>query len=330
MNYIDLFSGAGGFSKGFDLEGFKNVFSIDSDSQSCETYKYNFPKHQLIEKSIENILANKIKLLIKNKKIDVIIGGPPCQGFSMAGVMGRKFVNDPRNKLFKEFAKIVSIVRPKFFVMENVQRLFTHNKGETRNEILEHFKKLNYFVECKVLNSADYSIPQVRRRVVFIGSLKKCNILFPEPTVKRYVSIKEAINNLPKLSSGQTSKIANHEAMNHTDQMLKKMNFISDGGNRNKIPEIFRPKSGDARKYVKYDSEKPSICITGDMRKVFHYSQNRALTVRELARIQTFPDNFIFKGSKISQQQQVGNAVPVLLARVVAKCIKKMIKDASK
>ena len=118
--------------------------------------------------------------------------------------------------------------------------------------------------------------------------------------------------------------------MNHTDQMLKKMNFISDGGNRNKIPEIFRPKSGDARKYVKYDSEKPSICITGDMRKVFHYSQNRALTVRELARIQTFPDNFIFKGSKISQQQQVGNAVPVLLARVVAKCIKKMIKDASK
>jgi DNA (cytosine-5)-methyltransferase 1 len=330
MNYIDLFSGAGGFSKGFDFEGFKNVFSIDSDNQSCETYRYNFPKHELIEDSLENIAEKKIKLLIKNKKIDVIIGGPPCQGFSMAGVMGRKFVNDPRNKLFKEFAKIVSIVRPKFFVMENVQRLFIHNKGKTRNEILEYFKKLNYFVECKVLNSADYGVPQVRRRVFFIGSLKKCNITFPKPTGKIYVSIKEAINNLPKLKSGQTSKIANHVAMNHSDQMLKKMKFISDGGNRNKIPEIFRPKSGDVRKYVKYDSEKPSICVTGDMRKVFHYSQNRALTVRELARIQTFPDNFIFKGSKISQQQQVGNAVPVLLARAVAKSIKKMIKDAYK
>jgi DNA (cytosine-5)-methyltransferase 1 len=330
MNYIDLFSGAGGFSGGFDLEGFKNVFSIDSDSQSCETYRYNFPKHKLIEDSIENIEEKKIKLLIKNKKIDVIIGGPPCQGFSMAGVMGRKFVNDPRNKLFKEFAKIVSIVRPKFFVMENVQRLFIHNKGKTRNEILEYFKKLNYFVECKVLNSADYGLPQVRRRVFFIGSLKKCNIIFPEPTGKSYVSIKEAINNLPKLKSGQTSKIANHVAMNHSDQMLKKMNFISDGGNRNKIPEIFRPKSGDVRKYVKYDSEKPSICVTGDMRKVFHYSQNRALTVRELARIQTFPDNFIFKGTRISQQQQVGNAVPVLLARAVAKSLKKMIKDVFK
>jgi DNA (cytosine-5)-methyltransferase 1 len=118
--------------------------------------------------------------------------------------------------------------------------------------------------------------------------------------------------------------------MNHSAQMLKKMNFISDGGNRNKIPEIFRPKSGDVRKYVKYDSEKPSICVTGDMRKVFHYSQNRALTVRELARIQTFPDNFIFKGTRISQQQQVGNAVPVLLARAVAKSLKKMIKDVFK
>ena len=104
MNYIDLFSGAGGFSKGFDFEGFKNVFSIDSDNQSCETYRYNFPKHELIEDSLENIAEKKIKLLIKNKKIDVILGGPPCQGFSMAGVMGRKFVNDPRNKLFKEFA----------------------------------------------------------------------------------------------------------------------------------------------------------------------------------------------------------------------------------
>ena len=114
--------------------------------------------------------------------------------------------------------------------------------------------------------------------------------------------------------------------MKHTKQMLNKMKFIGDGGNRLQIPKNLRPKSGDIRKYIKYDSSEPSICITGDMRKVFHYEQNRALTVRELARIQSFPDSFIFEGSKISQQQQVGNAVPPLMARAIANEIKKMLE----
>jgi DNA (cytosine-5)-methyltransferase 1 len=118
--------------------------------------------------------------------------------------------------------------------------------------------------------------------------------------------------------------------MNHSEQMLKKMKFVKDGSGREDIPKKLRPKSGDIRKYIRYDSSKPSICITGDMRKVFHYSQNRALTVRELARIQTFPDNFFFKGSTISQQQQIGNAVPPMMARSIAQCIKIMIDNAIK
>lgn len=115
--------------------------------------------------------------------------------------------------------------------------------------------------------------------------------------------------------------------MSHTQEMLNKMDFIKDGGDRNQIPINLRPKTGDIRKYIKYDSSKPSICITGDMRKVFHYNQNRALTVRELARIQSFPDSFVFKGNKISQQQQVGNAVPPLMAKAIAEEIKEMLKQ---
>ena len=259
-NYIDLFSGAGGMSLGFDLEGFKNVFSVEYDLQTAQTYRYNFPNHVLINKDIQEISTNEIKKIINNNTVDVIIGGPPCQGFSLAGKFGRTFIDDPRNQLFKEYLRFVSILKPKIFIIE-----------------------FNY----------------------------------PEK-LKRKVTIKEAISDLPPLKNGEKSKIPNHFAMNHSQEMLYKMSFISDGGNRLQIPEEIRPKSGDARKYIKYKSDEPSIPVTGDMRKVFHYSQNRALTSRELARIQTFPDDFIFKGTSINVQQQIGNAVPPKLAKLIA------------
>jgi DNA (cytosine-5)-methyltransferase 1 len=327
LTYIDLFSGAGGMSLGFDKEGFSNVFSIDIEKSFCETYKANFPKHNLIQKDITSLTNQEILDLTKNKEIDVVIGGPPCQGFSMAGNIGRKFIEDPRNMLFREFARVVEIVQPKYFVMENVARLFTHNNGRTRLEIIELFQKLNYRVDCKIINTADFGIPQVRNRVLFIGNRITDKIIFPSKKVEKYVTVKDAIDRFPKLNSGEKSKIANHIAMKHSEQMLEKMSYVSDGGNRNEIPELLRPKSGDVRKYIRYKSSEPSVCVTGDMRKIFHYSQNRALTVRELATIQTFPDDFVFKGSTISQQQQVGNSVPPVLAMEIAVTIKKMMKN---
>ena len=327
INYIDLFSGAGGMSLGFDQAGFNNIFSVDIEPSFCETYKTNFPKHNLIQKDISKLSNEEIKSLIGNQIIDVIIGGPPCQGFSMAGNIGRKFIDDSRNQLFREFARIVEIVQPSYFVMENVARLLTHNKGETKKEIIELFKKMNYNVDCKVVNTADFGIPQVRNRVLFIGNRISNNIVFPTKTVDKPISIKEAIDKLPKLKSGEKSKIPNHISMKHSEQMLEKMKYVSDGGNRNEIPELIRPKSGDVRKYIRYKSTEPAVCVTGDMRKIFHYSQNRALTVRELATLQTFPLDFIFKGSTISQQQQVGNSVPPILAKEIALTIKKMMKN---
>jgi DNA (cytosine-5)-methyltransferase 1 len=327
LNYIDLFSGAGGMSLGFDQGGFNNIFSVDIEPRFCETYKTNFPKHNLIQKDISKLSNEEIKSIITDQTIDVIIGGPPCQGFSMAGNIGRKFIDDSRNQLFREFARVVEIVQPSYFVMENVARLFTHNKGETKKEIIELFKKMNYNVDCKVVNTADFGIPQVRNRVLFIGNRISNNIVFPTKTIDKPISIKEAIDKLPKLKSGEKSKIPNHISMKHSEQMLEKMKYVSDGGNRNEIPELIRPKSGDVRKYIRYKSTEPAVCVTGDMRKIFHYSQNRALTVRELATLQTFPLDFIFKGSTISQQQQVGNSVPPILAKEIALTIKKMMKN---
>ena len=328
--YIDLFSGAGGMSLGFDKVGFKNIFSIDIEPSFCQTYKANFPNHNLIEKDICSLTKEEIKSLIKNKEIEVIIGGPPCQGFSMAGNIGRKFIEDSRNQLFKEFARIVELVQPKYFVMENVARLFTHNKGETKKEIIKIFSNLGYTIDCRIVNTADFGIPQFRNRVLFIGNKISEFVKFPEKKVDKFTSIKEAIDHFPKLKSGEKSTVANHVAMKHTEQMIHKMSFVSDGGNRYEIPEKIRPKSGDVRKYIRYKSTEPSVCVTGDMRKIFHYSQNRALTVRELAAIQTFPQDFIFKGSVISQQQQVGNSVPPALSVEIALAIKTMIENDSK
>lgn len=329
--YIDLFSGAGGLSLGFSKRNFRNIFSIDIDPVFCKTYKRNFPTHRLIQKDITSIRDEEITSLVGDTKIDVIIGGPPCQGFSMAGNVGRRFIDDPRNHLFKEFARFISIIHPDVFLMENVARLYTHNNGKTREEILHTFRSLGYNTECKVLNVADYGVPQIRSRIIFIGTcLRNNNIIFPAKkyTPDRYITIKEAINDLPALKSGEASLIPNHIAMKHSEQMLKKMSFVKDGGTKNDIPIDLRPLKGDARKYIRYDSSKPSVCVTGDMRKIFHYNQNRALTVRELARIQTYPDDFIFEGSSIAQQQQVGNSVPPLFAEVLAESIEEMLKNA--
>lgn len=325
--YIDLFSGAGGMSLGFDKAEFENVLAVEYDECFADTYKYNFPTHNLKVGDIKNISNDEIKSIVGNQQIDVIIGGPPCQGFSIAGKIGRNFIDDERNQLFREFVRFVEVIKPKMFVMENVAALKTHNKGKTIEEIVNEFKRIGYDVKSDVLNAVDYGVPQQRRRIFVIGTLNEKNDFeFPKKSSKIY-TIKDAIDNLPSLKSGETSDIPNHNAMKHSEQMLKKMSYVTDGGNRNDIPEELRPKSGDIRKYIRYNSNEPSFCITGDMRKVFHYNQNRALTGRELARIQTFPDDFIFKGNAGKVQQQIGNAVPPKLAFQIANSVREVLDN---
>lgn len=206
----------------------------------------------------------------------------------------------------------------------------THLKGKTIKTIVEAFESAGcgYKVKYAVLNSANYGVAQERRRIVIVGIRSDIDSEFSYPEkLEKIYTIKDVIDDLPKLKSGETSDIPNHIAMKHSAQMLEKMRYVKDGGNRMDIPEELRPKSGDIRKYIRYDSTKPSVCVTGDMRKIFHYEQNRALTARELARIQSFPDDFIFEGTSIQIQQQIGNAVPPKLAYKIAKQIEEALDN---
>lgn len=323
--YIDLFAGAGGMSLGFEMAKFKNIFAIEHDKEIAQTYARNFPKNKLIVKDIQKFTNQEIIECINGVDVDVIVGGPPCQGFSLAGRIGRSFIEDDRNYLFKEFLRVVKVVKPRMFIIENVARMLSHNKGETMKEIIERFTKLGYSVQYKILQAADYGVPQKRRRIFIVGTTDN-SFTYPLPN-QEIRTVKEAIGDLPFLKSGNGSDIPNHIAMKHTEQMLTKMSYVKNGGNRSQIPEEIRPKTGDIRKYIRYGSEKPSVTVTGDMRKIFHYEQNRALTARELARLQTFPDTFVFEGKSISIQQQIGNAVPPLLSYAIAKKAKESLRE---
>lgn len=330
-SYIDLFCGAGGLSFGFDKAGFENIFSVEINPEFAKTYKKNFPSHKLLVEDIRDISNDTVKELVGGREIDIIIGGPPCQGFSIAGNIGRTFIDDERNRLFKEFVRFVSEVNPKMFIMENVAAMATHLKGKTIKAIVDSFEHagMGYKVKWEVLNTVNYEIAQERRRIVVVGVRADLDTEFSYPTHSTVIkTIKDVIGDLPPLASGEQSNIPNHVAMSHSKQMLEKMSYIKDGGDRYDIPEELRPKSGDVRKYIRYDSTRPSVCVTGDMRKIFHYEQNRALTCRELARIQSFPDSFVFEGKSIQIQQQIGNAVPPKLANFLAEQAKETLDNA--
>ena len=319
----DFFSGAGGLSEGFEQAGFKVVYALDMSNDAVATYNANHRSKAYVA-DIRSITASDVLKISRLKDIDVVIGGPPCQGFSLAGNIGRLGKKDDRNRLFLEFVRMVSELNPKFFVMENVASLSRHRRGRTVQEIKRAFEGIGYKTDCNILNAANYGVPQYRSRIFFIGNRIGQDNPFPPGThdgvSRRFNTVSDAISDLPKLKNGGSLKrIHNHEAMTHTKTMLAKMKYVKDGGDRTDIPIRIRPRKGDARKYIRYRSDAPSVCITGDMRKVFHYAQNRALTVRELARIQTFRDDYCFLGSRISQQLQVGNAVPPMLAKAVAK-----------
>lgn len=317
FNSIDLFCGAGGLSYGFEQAGFKTLYAVEFNEVYAKSYKLNFPDVDVFCGDIRSISDKDIEEIGKKYSIDIIIGGPPCQGFSLAGNIGRRFLEDDRNRLFLEYFRFVRIIRPRMFVLENVASMITHNHGATIKEIQSIFESIGYNIQYKVLNAVNYSVPQERRRVFIVGICDNSIFKYPNES-GRIISIKEAIGDLPRLESGEKSPIPLHNAMKHSAQMLQKMSYVRDGGNREDIPENIRPQTGDIRKYVRYNSQKPAFCVTGDMRKIFHYSQNRALTCRELARLQTFPDDYIFYGSTIEIQQQIGNAVPCNLAKAVA------------
>lgn len=338
--FIDLFSGAGGLSTGFEMAGFEPLLAIDNWQDSLDTYLYNHPGAQTLCADLSNIDIPKVAKQYDLKNVDVIIGGPPCQGFSIAG---KRIVDDIRNKLYKSFVAFVKYFSPSVFVMENVPNILSIGDGAVRESILADFRELGYNVEYKVLTASDYGVPQNRRRAIFVGQKDGCYV-FPAPNVKEKITAAQAISDLPEntVKNGSTYPVApkseyqtwarkaagglfNHEATEHNDRTKEIIAMVPDGGNYKDLPDELQSTRKVHIAWTRLNSQKPSFTIDTGHRHHFHYSFNRIPTVRECARIQSFPDDYVFLKSRTSQYKQVGNAVPPLMARAIAMNVKESL-----
>lgn len=347
---IDLFAGVGGLSLGFEQAGFHVVLANEYDDEIAAAYRKNHLETKMV---VGDITALNLEdtFGVFSGKIDVIIGGPPCQGFSQKGQ--RKTIHDKRNFLFKYYVKVVELVRPRYFVMENVPNLLTAENGYFRKEIVELFNGMGYSLNTGILNAADYGVPQNRRRAVIIGKRDGEAPPLPKKTEQR-VTIWDAIGDLAYLESGEGQEeqqyadlpasdyakslrgdmcvLHNHVATKHSKLALERLALIPPNCGKEVLPDEHLTKSIYSGTWSRMIKDDISVTITTrfdtpSSGRFTHPYLNRAITVREAARIQSFPDSFVFTGTKSSQMKQVGNAVPPRLANAIATVIKKDMED---
>lgn len=339
---LDLFSGCGGLSYGLGKAGFDIVAGIDNWQDSLVTFERNHPGAKTALVDLGNFNPEDIEKISGND-IDVVIGGPPCQGFSISG---KRNPDDPRNKLYQGFVDVVAYFKPTAFILENVPNLVAMAGGAVKDTIIKEFEGLGYKVQYKVLLASDYGVPQNRRRVVFVGIKDGADFEYPKPVFidnKRTTSdaisdlpelgVEEgAANRTPRLSEYQeimrkdTNRIFNHVISVHSEQTVNTIALVPDGGNYKDLPEELKNIRKVNIAWTRYSSKKPSLTIDTGHRHHFHYAFNRIPTVRESARLQSFPDDFIFYGSKTSQYKQVGNAVPPLMAEAIGQSLKEALQ----
>lgn len=312
LNYIDLFAGAGGLSLGIKQAGFNKLCDVEILPFAVETLKSNF------EEAIHfcgDIADFHPKELVKGESIDLVVGGPPCQGFSVAG---KRDVSDQRNFLFGQFLRVVEETKPIFFVLENVPGIITLKNGEFYHKIVQGFTKLGYTVSVRILEAADYGVPQLRTRAIFIGNRRGIKNPYPTKllTPRKYKTINDAIYDLEDKPRGF---IPNHEWTKHSKKIENRIKTVLPG-------ESLYDTFSDA--YKRQRIGEPCMAIKENHGGThIHYKLNRCISVREMARLQSFPDSFVFKGTYKQGFIQVGNAVPPLLAQNVGLAVKKAILD---
>lgn len=363
IKVIDLFAGCGGFSCGFEKAGFNIVAAVEFDKMIAKSYSHNHKKTKMISEDICVVDNDKI---FKQGDADVIIGGPPCQGFSMAGARIRKngFLEDPRNYLFKHYFNIVKLVKPKIFIIENVKGILTLKNGEIFKEIVNIFSDVNNFdgnaykIQFKLLKAREFGIPQARERVIIVGSLLDFDLdeelENAKNIIKSYdtnffdsVSVLDALSDLPQpIKDGKVLNLThktkyqeylsnngvtyNHCPHNHTKVAIQRMSKIQIDENFTVLNE--KIKSIHSGSYGRLNPNSVASTITTRFDtpsggKFIHPFENRTLTPREAARIQSFPDSFEFLGTKSSICKQIGNAVPPKLAYCLAIMVKEILND---
>lgn len=340
---IDLFCGAGGLSYGFKLGGFDIVGGVEWNKAAMDTHKKNFKTQFEYCGDIKEITDETI---IENfKGVDVIIGGPPCQGFSSAN-RHEKEGEDPRNKLFFEYLRFVKLLQPKVFVIENVKEILTKDKGFAKNHIIEITEELGYTVNVEILNASDYGVPQFRRRAVFVGIKKELGVRFDFANMKKVkdkVTVYDAIGDIcyPERNieneflryAHDCDSLLNHNPKTPNAKVVERISYVPQGGNWKDVPAYLWDTQRDNRHssaYKRLSFDEPSITIDTGHMNYFHPVLNRIPTVRESARLQSFPDSFEFCGNQGEQFKQVGNAVPPLLAKAIAVEINRILKEHDK
>lgn len=368
---IDLFCGAGGLSLGFKMARFNIGLSIEIHKRFSDTYSFNNEETICLNRDITKLNSNKLKNKFNKHKIEGIIGGPPCIGFSS---VGNRNLNDPRNKLIAHFIKWVDFFKPDFFVMENVPGILSMIKGKIVEQIKKNYKKISYNCELRELLATNYGVPQLRRRVFFIGAknfnleeLKipkthyensNGNIPSKKEGLLPYLNVRDAIsdildnepftknnghdlfkeyNNEPKTAYQKylrkgSDNLYDHLAPNHSNLVKERISFIKQGENHSSLPKNYQLKGGYPNIYGRLHLDKPADTITGNCGCVsapgrfIHPTSDRAISVREAARLQSFPDNYRFFGNLNEKYKQVGNSVPPLMAFAIASAIKRVVK----
>lgn len=329
ISVIDLFCGAGGLSYGMHMAGADVVAGFDNDKSALESFAFNHNGSQAVYADLSNPIQN----LSRFTGVDFVVGGPPCQGFSISG---KRDPDDVRNQLYQIYFDTLKKLNPKIFILENVPNMISMQNGYFRDRVVTELEALGYKVTFKILTASDFGIPQKRRRVFFVGCKERYFEIRENKDCYAEVSCSDAISDLldfsledgsPYPSEAESAYqevmrrnskgVWNHILTNHTEKTTKIISMVPDGGNYKDLPVEFR----DTRKvniaWTRLDSKKPSFTIDTGHRHHFHYLYDRIPTVRESARLQSFPDEFLFRGTKTNQYKQVGNAVPPLLAKEI-------------
>lgn len=339
--FLDLFAGAGGLSLGLTEAGWQGVAAVDYWQDAVDTYRENIVGHPGYCLDLREVNVRRLARICPDRP-DWVVGGPPCQGYS---TVGRRDPSDMRNQLFREFRRIVKTLKPRGFLIENVLGL---KDMSFEAEVKREFESLGYKVEFMVLTASEYGVPQLRRRVVFVGRRDGGRYLGPPRThtAGDYVTVLDAIGDLPPLRPGEMASfyvsdpstpyqkmlrdgcehLTSHVAAKHPPRLVEAISHIRDGGNRKDIPDRLQPTSGYHNSYSRLASWLPAVAITQNMSKpsatrCIHPLQHRGLTTREGARLQSFPDRFTFLHGQVSQRLQVANAVPPILARALGESL---------
>lgn len=344
-NIMDLFAGVGGLSYGFSkLPEFNIIAANEIEKNISIAYTLNHPEVKMLNCDIKDLTKEKLENALGGEKIDIVVGGPPCQSYSTLG----KRQLDERANLFMQYKRILQILQPKAFVFENVVGILSMDGGRLFKQMQAEFEELGYSLKHKVLNAVDYGVPQLRERLILVGIKGENNFEYPTPTygygLKKYVTLRDAIGDLPALKSGESgtsyayapnneflefvrasgaAAVSEHAAPKNGAHLIRIMETLKDGESKNDLPEDIRPKSGYGNTYAKLWWERPSTTITRNFAcpsssRCIHPRDSRAMSIREGARLQSFPDDYKFYGSDSMKRLEIGNAVPPLLSVAIA------------